>query len=333
MDFALLWAFIIAFAVIAYVVLDGFDLGTGILFPFLGRHQNRDTAMNTVAPIWDGNETWLILGGGGLFAVFPLAYAIIMPALYAPIIVMLLALIFRGVAFEYRFKTVRGRWLWDVSFFIGSLVAALCQGVALGALVQGIHVEARAYAGGWYDWLTPFSLMTGVAVVVGYALLGATWLVMKTEGELQSIARRYAFVAGIGLIALIAVVSIWMPFLDPDFYLRWFAFPNILYVAPVPILVAFAAFSLLSSLARGADRRPFLSALTLFVLSYAGLGINFYPHIIPPDITIWQAAAPDTSMKFLLVGASILIPAILAYTGFAYWIFRGKIGENEGYHH
>lgn len=333
MDLALLWAFIIAFAVIAYVVLDGFDLGTGILFPLLGRHENRDTAMNTVAPIWDGNETWLVLGGGGLFAVFPLAYAIIMPALYAPIIVMMLALIFRGVAFEYRFKTVRGRWLWDVSFSIGSLVAALCQGIALGALVQGIHVEGRAYAGGWYDWLTPFSLMTGVAVVVGYALLGATWLVMKTEGELHDIARRYAFATGIGLLALIAIVSIWMPFLDATFYLRWFTFPLLLYVAPVPILVAFAAFSLFQSLASGKHVRPFLSALSLFVLSYVGLGINFYPHIIPPNITIWQAAAPDASLKFLLVGASVLIPAILIYTGFAYWIFRGKVGENEGYHH
>ena len=334
MDLALLWAFIIAFAVLAYVVLDGFDLGTGILFPFLGRHQHRDTAMNTVAPIWDGNETWLILGGGGLFAVFPLAYAIIMPALYAPIIVMLLALIFRGVAFEYRFKTVRGRWLWDVSFFIGSLVAALCQGIALGALVQGIEVEGRAYAGGWYDWLTPFSLMTGVAVVVGYALLGATWLVMKTEGELHDIARRYAVRTGIGLIGLIGIVSLWMPFLDPEFYSHWFASPaQFLMVAPVPLLVAFAAYSLFRSLGSGSQVRPFLSALTLFVLAYVGLGINFYPNIVPPDVTIWQAAAPDSSLKFLLFGASILIPAILTYTAFAYWIFRGKIGENEGYHH
>tara|TARA_R110002020_G_scaffold63717_5_gene169742 strand:- start:36 stop:1037 length:1002 start_codon:yes stop_codon:yes gene_type:complete len=332
-DLAVLWAFIIAFAVIAYVILDGFDLGTGILFPLLGGHENRDTAMNTLAPIWDGNETWLILGGGGLFAVFPLAYAIIMPALYAPIIAMLLALVFRGVAFEYRFKTVRGRWLWDVSFFIGSSVAALTQGIALGALVQGIDVEGRAYAGGWFDWFTPFSLLTGVAVVVGYALLGATWLVMKTEGELHDIARRYAFITGIGIVTLIGGVSLWMPFLDAEFYFRWFTFPQFFYVAPVPIFVAFAAFSLFQSLGTGKHVQPFLSALTLFLLSYIGLGINFYPHIIPPDVTIWQAAAPEASMKFLLVGASILIPTILAYTSFAYWIFRGKIGRDEGYHH
>ncbi|HEY9057634.1 MAG TPA: cytochrome d ubiquinol oxidase subunit II [Aurantimonas sp.] len=332
MDLAILWAFLIAFAVIAYVILDGFDLGTGILFPLLRENENRDTAMNTIAPIWDGNETWLVLGGGGLFAVFPLAYAIIMPAIYAPIIAMLLALIFRGVAFEYRFKTVRGRWLWDVSFFIGSFVAALSQGIALGTLVQGIEVSGRAYAGGWFDWLTPFSLMTGGAVVIGYALLGATWLVMKTEGELRDIARRYAYFAGVGTLALMGAVSLWMPFMKEEFYLRWFSFPQILYVAPVPILTALAAFSLFQSLGSGKDARPFLSALALFLLAFAGLGISFYPNIIPPDVTIWEAAAPDASLEFLLVGASILIPMILVYTGYAYWVFRGKVRPGEGYH-
>lgn len=332
MDLTIVWAFIIAFAVLAYVVLDGFDLGTGILFPILGRHENRDTAMNTVAPIWDGNETWLILGGGGLFAVFPLAYAIIMPALYAPIIAMLLALIFRGVAFEFRFRATRARFLWDISFFVGSFVAALSQGIALGTLVQGIEVEGRAYAGGWFDWLTPFSLMTGAAVVVGYALLGATWLMMKTEGELHRIAARYAFTTAIGTLVLIAGVSLWMPFLDPTFYSRWFTFPLIFAVAPVPLLVAFAAYSLFRSLAQERHYRPFLSALALFVLSFAGLGINFYPNIIPPNVTIWDAAAPASSQSFLLVGASVLIPLILAYTGYAYWVFRGKVVEGEGYH-
>ena len=333
MDLAVLWAFIIAFAVIAYVILDGFDLGTGILFPLLGRHENRDTAMNTVAPIWDGNETWLVLGGGGLFAVFPLAYAIIMPAIYAPLIAMLLALIFRGVAFEFRFKTVRGRWMWDVSFFVGSIVAAFSQGIALGTLVQGIDIEGRAYAGGWFDWLTPFSLMTGVAVVVGYALLGATWLVMKTEGELHDIARRYAWISAVGTMVLIGVVSLWMPFMEDAFYLRWFTFPQIFYVAPVPILVALATFSLFQSLAAGKEIRPFLSALAIFVLSFAGLGITFYPDIIPPHVTIWEAAAPESSLMFLLVGATVLIPLILAYTGYSYWVFRGKVREGEGYHH
>jgi cytochrome d ubiquinol oxidase subunit II len=333
MDLTIVWAGLIAFAVLAYVVLDGFDLGTGILFPLLGRHENRDTAMNTVAPIWDGNETWLVLGGGGLFAVFPLAYAIIMPALYAPIIVMLLALIFRGVAFEFRFKTVRGRVLWDFSFAFGSIMAALSQGIALGTLVQGIEVEGRAYAGGWFDWLTPFSIMTGFAVVVGYALLGATWLMMKTEGELHTIARRYAFITGIGTLVLIGAVSLWMPFQQAEFYVRWFAFPQIFYVAPVPILVAVAAWSLFDGIAREKHVRPFLSALALFTLSFAGLGISFWPHIIPPSVTIWDAAAPESSQAFLLVGASVLIPLILAYTAYAYWVFRGKVVEGEGYHH
>ena len=333
MDLPLLWAFILAFAVLAYVVLDGFDLGIGILFPFLKRHENRDTAMNTIAPFWDGNETWLVLGGGGLFAVFPLAYAIVMPALYAPVIAMLLALIFRGVAFEFRWRTVRWRGVWDMSFFIGSLVAAFAQGVALGTIVQGIEVSGRAYGGGWYDWLTPFSVVTGLAVVVGYALLGATWIIMKTDGPLNRLAARYAAALAIGTLIGIAIVSAWMPFLQPTFYSRWFSFPQILFVAPIPILVALAAFSLFQALKdHVSNYRPFLSALALFVLSFIGIGISFYPNILPPELTIWQAAAPDASLLFLLVGASVLIPTILAYTTYSYWIFRGKVIEGEGYH-
>ncbi|WP_062013237.1 cytochrome d ubiquinol oxidase subunit II [Aureimonas sp. AU4] len=333
MDLPLLWAFILAFAVLAYVVLDGFDLGIGILFPFLKRHENRDTAMNTVAPFWDGNETWLILGGGGLFAVFPLAYAVLMPALYAPIIAMLLALIFRGVAFEFRWRTVRWRGVWDLSFFAGSLVAAFAQGVSLGAIVQGIEVSGRAYGGGWFDWATPFSMMTGVAVAVGYALLGATWIVMKTEGPLNRLAARYALFLGAGTVLAIAVVSAWMPFLQPSFYSRWLTFPQILAVAPIPALVALSAWSLWKGLRNPiSGRRPFLSALALFALSFAGIGISFYPNILPPALTIWQAAAPDSSLVFLLVGASVLIPLILAYMTYSYWVFRGKVIEGEGYH-
>ena len=331
-DLTILWAFIIAFAVITYVILDGFDLGTGILFPFLGSRTNRDIAMNSVAPIWDGNETWLILGGGGLFAVFPLAYAIIMPAIYAPIIIMLLALIFRGVAFEYRFKTDRGRWLWDVSFFIGSFFAALSQGIALGTLVQGIDIEGRAYAGGWWDWLTPFSIATGLAVVFGYALLGATWLVMKTEGEVAAHARRYALVLGVITLCAIGGVSLWMPFLEERFYARWFALPEFFYVMPVPLFTAFAAFSLFQSLLTGGEYRPFVSALSLFVLGYVGIGICFWPYIIPPTVTIYDAAAPENAQIFLLVGASVLIPLILVYTAYAYWVFRGKVSADTGYH-
>ena len=332
LDLPFIWAGLIAFAVLAYVILDGFDLGVGILFPYVHGEADRDQMMNSVAPVWDGNETWLVLGGGGLFAVFPLAYAVIMPALYAPIIAMLLALIFRGVAFEYRWRTVRGKFLWDWAFAGGSTVAAFAQGVALGALVQGIPVANRAYAGGWWDWLTPFSLLTGVALVVGYALLGATWLVYKTEGELQREAYRFAWLGAVGTLLLIGAVSLWTPFLDPAFMARWLSWPQLLYTAPVPLLVAGAALVLFRGLARHDELSPFLAAQALFVLSYVGLGISFYPFIVPVSVTIWQAAAPDNSLGFLLVGAAVLVPLILLYTGYSYWVFRGKVNAAGGYH-
>ena len=332
LDLPFIWAGLIAFAVLAYVVLDGFDLGVGILFPYVHGEADRDQMMNSVAPVWDGNETWLVLGGGGLFAVFPLAYAVIMPALYAPIIAMLLALIFRGVAFEYRWRTVRGKFLWDWAFAGGSTMAAFAQGVALGALVQGIPVADRAYAGGWWDWLTPFSLLTGVALVVGYALLGATWLVYKAEGEVQREAYRFARITGVGTLLLIGVVSLWTPFLNPLFMERWLGWPQLLYTAPVPLLVAAAAFLLFRGLADGRELVPFLAALSLFVLSYVGLGISFYPYIVPVSVTIWEAAAPDKSLGFLLVGAAVLVPLILIYTAYAYWVFRGKVNAVGGYH-
>ena len=332
LDLAFIWAVLIAIAVLAYVLLDGFDLGIGILFPFLKNERQRDVAMNTVAPVWDGNETWLVLGGGGLFAVFPLAYAVIMPALYAPIIAMLLGLIFRGVAFEFRWKANRSRAIWDWSFTLGSLTAAFAQGIMLGALVQGIEVADRAYAGGWWDWLTPFSIATGIAVIIGYTLLGATWLIVKTEGDLQEQAYRWARTAGIGTMVMIGIVSLWTPFLNDIFMQRWLAFPAIIYAAPVPILVLAAAFSLYKGLQMRRELQPFLSALALFVLCFIGLGIGFYPYMVPHSITIWDAAAPDSSLLFLLVGASVLLPLILAYTAYSYWVFRGKIREGEGYH-
>ena len=332
LDLPFIWAGLIAFAVLAYVVLDGFDLGVGILFPFVHGEADRDQMMNSVAPVWDGNETWLVLGGGGLFAVFPLAYAVIMPALYAPIIAMLLALIFRGVAFEFRWRTVRGKFLWDWAFAGGSTMAAFAQGVALGALVQGIPVADRAYAGGWWDWLTPFSMLTGVALVVGYALLGATWLILKTEGEVQREAYRFAWLAAVGTLVLIGGVSLWTPFLDPAFMARWLAWPQLLYTAPVPLLVAGAAVLLFRGLARHRELTPFLAALALFVLSYIGLGISFYPYIVPVSVTIWEAAAPDNSLGFLLVGAAVLVPLILLYTAYSYWVFRGKVNAAGGYH-
>jgi cytochrome d ubiquinol oxidase subunit II len=331
-DLAFVWAGLIAFAVFAYVVLDGFDLGVGILFPALKGRAERDLAMNTIAPVWDGNETWLVLGGGGLFAVFPLAYAVIMPALYAPIIAMLLGLIFRGVAFEFVHRSRRMRWFWEWGFCVGSIAAALAQGVALGALVQGIAVEGRAYAGGWWDWLTPFSVLTGIALAVGYALLGATWLVMKTEGRIQSHVRRLAWGAGAGTLALIGLVSLWTPFLNPVYLDRWFGWPTIGLTLVMPALVTGAAWLLVDGLRRARDAQPFLASLAIFGLCFVGIGISFYPYIAPPTLTIAEAAAPDSSLAFLLVGAAVLIPLILAYTGYAYWVFRGKIRPQDGYH-
>ena len=331
-DLAFIWAGLIAFAVLTYVILDGFDLGVGILFPFAGSETDRDTAMNSVAPVWDGNETWLVLGGGGLFAVFPLAYAVVMPALYMPITLMLLGLVFRGVAFEYRWKTRRWKPVWDVAFVGGSLVAALCQGIALGALVQGIEVADRAYAGGWWDWLTPFSVLTGVAVVTGYALLGATWLVMKTDGDLQRRMRRRAGPLALATLALIGAVSLLTPFQDPVYFDRWFSFPAALYSGLVPVMLFFAAMYLFRGLVAHSDHAPFLASLALFVISFVGIGISFYPMMVPPALTIQEAAAPDSSLAFALVGALILVPVILVYTGYAYWVFRGKVRPGEGYH-
>jgi cytochrome d ubiquinol oxidase subunit II len=331
-DLAFIWAGLIAIAILAYVILDGFDLGIGILFPFLSGTDHRDVAMNTVAPVWDGNETWLVLGGGGLFAVFPLAYAVIMPALYAPIIAMLIGLIFRGVAFEFRWRTIRWKAAWDVSFFAGSLIAALSQGIILGALIQGIEVADRAYAGGWWDWLTPFSVMCGVALTVGYALLGATWLIMKTDQTLNLHAYKLAWKLTFAMAVVMGIVSLWTPFLDPKFMARWFSVPSIYFVSIVPVLTVGLFVGLVYSLTAKRDNLPFILTLGLFLASYSGLGISIYPYMVPPSITIWQAAAPDESLLFLLVGAVVLLPIIIGYTAYSYWIFRGKTRSGEGYH-
>lgn len=331
-ELSFIWAIIITFAVLCYVILDGFDLGIGILFPSAKSEQDKSVMMNTIAPVWDGNETWLVMAGGGLFAVFPLAYAVIMPALYMPIILMLLALIFRGVAFEYRWRTVRWKPVWDFSFFAGSVIAAFTQGISLGALVQGIEVSNRAYAGGWWDWLTPFSLFTGCAVVIGYGLLGSTWLIMKTEGELQTRMRGYAKWLGIATLSFIGVVSIVTPFQDPAYFHRWFALPGSVFSVLVPALLALCTWLLFKGLKHDKEAQPFLASLGLFVLSFIGILISFYPNIVPPSLTIAEAAAPDSSLKFALMGTIVLVPLILIYTAYAYWVFRGKVRPEDGYH-
>lgn len=330
-DLATVWAFIIAFAVFAYIVMDGFDLGIGILFPTFKVGQERDTAMNSIAPVWDGNETWLVLGGGGLMAAFPLAYGVVMTALYPPIIAMVLGLVFRGVAFEARWRDPDHRRWWDVAFTGGSIVASFCQGVTLGAMLQGITIENRVYAGGWLDWLTPFSLLTGVGVVFGYALLGATWLIWKTDGSTQDRAFRLAKPAGIATLAVIGLVSLATLNLDYAYREKWLGYPAVLLTAQVPLLTAIIAFAFYRSIRKRREARPFFLALALFLMSFIGLGISMYPYIVPDHLTIWEAAAPASSQWFMLVGAVVLIPIILGYTAFSYWVFRGKVTA-EGYH-
>ena len=298
-DLSVAWALILAFAIYTYVVLDGFDLGIGMLYPFFPEKRDRDLLMNSVAPVWDGNETWLVLGGGGLMAAFPLAYAIVMPAVYPPVIAMLLALIFRGVAFEFRWRAVRPRTklLWDWAFIFGSGIAALAQGIILGTILQGIAVEGRGYAGGWWDWLTPFSVLCGFAVTSGYALLGACWLNMKIEGPLHAPIKRLARAFGIATVGFIVVVSLWTPFLEIAYWERWFSWPQLLVVTPVPVAVGVLILALARTLfAEGREWLPFVLSLALFLLCFVGLGISMWPYVVPPTVTIWDAAAPRSSL-------------------------------------
>jgi cytochrome d ubiquinol oxidase subunit II len=331
LDLTIVWAGIIVFAIAMYVVMDGFDLGIGILFTRFRVGTERNTAMNAIAPVWDGNETWLVWGGGGLMAAFPLAYAIILPALYAPMIAMLLGLVLRGVAFEFRWRDPNHRARWDAGFSIGSIIATFAQGVTLGALLQGIKISGRAYAGGYWDWITPFSVLTGVSLVTGYALLGACWLIWKTSGRLHAEARRLAKTFTLGLLAAIAAVSIYTPFLSTKYYETWFTSPGIGALVVMPITVAAIGLMLYRSIGEGRDFLPFALTLSLFGLSLLGLAISMWPDVIPGRVSIWAAAAPKSSQIFMLTGACVLIPLILGYTSWAYWVFRGKVAE-EGYH-
>ncbi len=335
MDLPLIWSAIIALGVFMYVLLDGFDLGVGVLFLLAPTEHDRDTMMNSIAPIWDGNETWLILGGASLLGAFPLAYATLLPAFYLPIMLMLFGLIFRGIAFEFRFKAARRKRWWDVSFCLGSGLATLMQGMLLGAFITGVPVEALPggvyrYAGGALDWLTPFNLMCGVGLLCGYALLGATWLILKTEGNLQVFAFRAARVQLALVVAFIVVVSLWTPLAHPAIQQRWFTMPNLLYLMPVPLVTGATLVGLLLALRRQYEMAPFILSLALFALSYFGLAISLWPYVVPRALTIWDAASPRGSQLFLLVGVGCLLPIILLYTTYSYRVFRGKVGE--GYH-
>lgn len=333
LDLSLIWAGIIAFGVLMYVVMDGFDLGIGILFPFFPNQPERDVMMNTVAPVWDGNETWMVLGGAGLFAAFPLVYSAVLSALYLPIILMVVAMIFRGVAFEIRFKANRTKHLWDMAFIGGSIATALLQGIILGAYIQGITIVDQRFAGGAFDWLTPFSLFTGLGVLVAYAALGCGWLILKTSKELQNDMYRLMPKLALALLVIFGIVSLWTPFNNPTIAERWFSMPQFFYFLPVPILVLWSTYAIWRACQKQQQARPFIYALFMFFIAFSGFIISLWPMIIPPSITIWDAAAPRSSQAFALVGTAILVPVILAYTALSYWVFRGKIHVgSEGYH-
>jgi cytochrome d ubiquinol oxidase subunit II len=332
LDLVPLWTLILGLGVFFYVLLDGFDLGVGMLYGFAPDTPSRNLVMNSIAPIWDGNETWLVLGGLALLAAFPLAFAIIVPAVYFPILVMLLALIFRGVAFEFRYRDTEHMTFWDHGFTWGSTVATFAQGMVLGTFIQGFEVEGRHFAGSSWDFISPFSILTGLALICGYGLLGAGWLILKTEGELQDWARRLGKRCFLGVIAAVAVVSIWTPLMNADIAARWFTWPNILYLSPVPIATALLAFAEWRALDGRSESGPFVAAIGLFLLSYLGIAISLWPMIVPHHYTLWEAASAESTQAFLAVGTMFLLPVILMYTGWSYWVFRGKVRADIGYH-
>ncbi len=332
LDLTAIWAVVIVLGVIMYVILDGFDLGIGILFPFAPAPEDRGTMISSVAPVWDGNETWLVLGGAALFGAFPLAFGILLPALYLPLMAFLVALVFRGVAFEFRHRAYRSQAVWNTSFFVGSTLAAFAQGVVLGAFVQGFAVADGRFAGGLFDWLTPFSIFTGFALVAGYALLGATWLILKTEGPLQEWCFAAARRLTVAVALFIVVVSAWTPFLAEDIVERWFGWPGIVVLWPIPLITAAMVAALWRAVSAGRERAPFPLAIGLFVLSFVGLGVSLWPFIVPRAVTIHDAAASPGSQGFLLIGVLILLPLILGYTAYTYRVFRGKVRPDEGYH-
>src|ERR1700744_551728 len=332
LDLVPIWTAILATGVFLYVALDGFDLGVGMLYNFAPDRDARALVMNSIAPIWDGNETWLILGSVGLLAAFPVAFAIIIPAVYFPILLMLLALIFRGVSFEFRYRDAEHRTFWDHGFAAGSALAAFAQGIVLGAFIQGFNVQGREFVGSSFDCFTPFSLFVGLALMCGYALLGAGWLIIKTEGALQDWARAFGRRCLIGTVIGIGIVSLWTPAVDAHIAARWFSWPNIAFLAPVPLITAGLVVYAWRSLNDGSEHAPFFAALGLFVMSYLGIAISLWPMIVPGHFTLREAAASPSTQAFLLIGTLFLLPVILVYTAWSYWVFRGKVRADIGYH-
>ena len=327
----LIWAALIGIAVFMYVLLDGFDLGIGILFPTAQTESERDQMTRTIAPYWDGNETWLVLGGAGLFVAFPKAYSIIMPAFYLPVIVMLLSLVFRGVAFEFRHVSY-SKTGWNLAFNVGSTLASFSQGVILGGLIQGVAVRDGAFSGGSFDWATPFAFLCGLSLIAGYALLGATWLAMKTEGPVAHRARAQAKFLLLAVLVCMAAVSLWTPLSQPRIADRWFTLPNFYFLWPVPLVTALTAYLAWQWIENGREAPPFLATMALFLLGFLGLVISNFPYLVPPSLTVWDTAAAPASQIFMLLGTLLLLPIILGYVAFIYWLFRGKVREGESYH-
>ncbi|SDW65868.1 cytochrome d ubiquinol oxidase subunit II [Marinobacter mobilis] len=329
-DLALIWAFIIGFGVIMYVLMDGFDLGVGILFPFAPDEEARDTMMNSVAPVWDGNETWLVLGGAGLLAAFPLVYSILLPALYIGVFLLLAGLIFRGVAFEFRFKARTSKYLWNWAFAGGSTIAAFAQGAVVGSYIQGFETANGVYVGGALDWLTPFTVVTGLGMLAGYALLGVTWLILKTEGELQAWAYKLATPLLLAVLVIFGVISLWTPFVDEQVLERWFSGISIIWV--LPLLTLLFAWQIWRSVRNRSEAMPFVATMGLFISTYLSLLVSRWPYVVPPNYTLWDAASAYNSQLFLLLGLLFVIPIVLVYTAWTYWVFRGKVKAGAGYH-
>lgn len=328
----LIWGGIISTAILLYVLLDGFDLGVGILFPFAPTDSCRDKMMNSIAPFWDGNETWLVLGGGGLFAAFPIAYGIVMPALYIPIIIMLVALIFRGVAFEFRYKSAgRHKVIWGYVFHFGSLLAAFAQGLILGGFLQGIAVNKHTFVGGPFDWLTAFSMLTGLGVVAGYSLLGSTWVIMKTSDKTQRWAKKAAVYALFQVLFFMAIVTVWVPFIKDEIMDKWFGDNNFYYVAWLPLLSVYLAVRIYRAIQTGKEVFPFIASIALYLTGFIGLAYSLWPYVVPYVIPLSEAAAADVSLSLMLVGVVFTLPIILAYTGYCYYTFRGKATEENLY--
>lgn len=332
-DFSLIWFVIIVFATLMYVIMDGFDLGIGILFLFNKKLNERNIMINTIAPVWDGNETWLVLGGAGLYGAFPLAYSVITEALSIPLTAMLIGLIFRGVAFEFRFKAIsKHRKFWDQAFMYGSLLSTFCQGVVIGNFIYGFKVMDRAYAGSIMNWISPFTIFCGFGLIVAYMLLGSTWLIIKTENVLyDKMLKTTKFLIKL-LILIIIIISVWTPLINKVILHRWFDLPNLLWLSIIPVMLFVFTFNILSAIRNKPRYLPFILTLSILFLGLLGLGISIWPNIIPPSISIWEAASPIQSQSFMLIGSLLIIPIILSYTFWNYYIFCGKIQDHENFH-